>query len=97
MRANLTPTCTRDKFTVTNPKPNANEMALWNWILESLGYAKAQDEQPVKLRTKDADDGWLHVSVPKTIPEFEDRWVEVRKPRSEASRLCVNGAPNLSQ
>ncbi|KAK8087678.1 hypothetical protein PG997_002639 [Apiospora hydei] len=46
-----------------------------------LGYNTRQDEERVKIRTKTVDDNWTHVSVPKKIPEFEERWVEVRQSR----------------
>ncbi|KAI1870316.1 uncharacterized protein JN550_005244 [Neoarthrinium moseri] len=46
---------------------------MWQWMLENLGLgATAQQADKVKTRTKAVDDGWLHVSLPRPIPEFED-------------------------
>jgi hypothetical protein len=82
-------------ITLACPIFTANEMPVWNWVLDRLGYTEAQDEQYVKLRTKVADDGWIHVSVPKPIPDFEDKWLPVCRQKSEAYRRGVNGGANI--
>ncbi|KAH8197649.1 hypothetical protein TruAng_008193 [Truncatella angustata] len=71
-------------------------MTLRNWVFERLGYESKekplQAAEQVKVRTKLGGNDWVRVTRPKPIPEMEDDWHEIRKPR-DTQKARVS-APN---